>query len=154
MTDAHDQKMTLHIIAHIPEHVPRSSDPNYKYFNAAKKKIKSAGLWKCNINDDLCGGQIELHHQHIEFSQIPNTDPHKVEAAFGLHFTNDQEFQEWLESPGNLETLCENHHRTHFGIHSMPAPLWEALRFRKTGTQAAAEIITSKDLEKQNDDNS
>ena len=56
MTDEHDQNMTLHILAHIPEHDPREHDPNYKYFIAAKKKIKDAGMWRCVINDDLCGG--------------------------------------------------------------------------------------------------
>ena len=151
MVDKHEQKMTLHILAHIPEHVPRASDPNYKYFNAAKKRIKTAGLWVCAINDDLCGGQNELHHTHIEFSQINNTDPKKIEEAFGLHFSDDQEFQVWLESPGNLEVLCVNHHRTHLGIHSLPSPLWESLRFRKAGTLPAAEVITSKDMENNND---
>ena len=141
MTDAHDQKMTYTILAHIPEHDPRTSDPNYKYFNQAKRRIKKLGLWKCAINDDLCGGQMELHHTHVEFSQIPNADKTKIEQYFGLHFKDDDEFAQWLESPGNLEVLCTNHHRTHYGIHSIPAPLWEALRFRKVGTDAAAEVV-------------
>jgi len=141
MTDAHDQNMTLHILAHIPEHDPREHDPNYKYFMQAKKKIKAAGLWKCVINDDLCGGEPELHHTHIEFSQIPNADIKKIEAYFGLNFKDDAEFQQWLESPGNLEVLCTNHHRTHYGIHALPHALWETMRFRKNGTLPAAEIV-------------
>lgn len=143
MIEAHDQKITFSILAHIPEHEPRESDPNYKYFLLAKNKIKKAGLWKCNINDDLCGGQVELHHTHVEFSQIPNADVKKIEQYFGLHFENDQEFQQWLESPGNLETLCVNHHRTHYGVHTLPHALWESLRFRKAGTKPAAEVIPS-----------
>ncbi len=146
MTDAHDQNIELHILAHIPEHDPREDDPNYKYFEQAKEKIKKAGLWKCVINDDLCGGEPELHHTHIEFSQLNNTSEEKVEAYFGLHFQNDQEFQEWLESPGNLEVLCTNHHRTHYGVHSLPHALWETLRFRKNGTPAAAEVLTQADM--------
>jgi len=141
MTDAHDQNMTLHILAHIPEHDPRESDPNYKYFLQAKKKIKTAGLWKCVINDDLCGGEPELHHTHVEFSQIPNADIKKIEAYFGLNFKDDAEFQQWLESPGNLEVLCTNHHRTHYGIHTLPHALWETMRFRKNGTLPAAEVV-------------
>jgi hypothetical protein len=148
MTAAHDQNMTLHIIAHVPEHEPRRNDPHYKYFNAAKKRIKKAGLWKCAINDDLCAGQMELHHTHIEFSQINNTDPKRIEEYFGLHFESDEDFQQWLEGPGNLEVLCAAHHRTHYGIHSMPAPLWESLRFRKYNSLAAAEVITKAQLEK------
>ena len=117
MTEAHDQKSTIHIIAHIPEHEPREQDPHYKLFNQAKARIKKQGLWKCALDDDLCGGQLELHHQHVEFSQINNTDSHRVEEALGLHFESDEDFQAWIESPGNLEVLCTNHHRTHFGVH-------------------------------------
>lgn len=148
MTDAHDQKETLHIIAHIPEHEPRESDPHYKLFNQAKARIKKQGLWKCALNDDLCGGQLELHHQHIEFSQVNNTDPHRIEEALGLHFKNDDEFQAWIESPGNLEVLCTNHHRTHFGVHVLPSALWETLRFRKSGSAPTAEFVSAKEWEK------
>jgi hypothetical protein len=143
MTDAHKQSLNIHLITSIPEHEPRTDDPHYKYFNAAKRKIKKAGLWKCIINDDLCSGEPELHHTYIEFSQINNMDPDKVAAAFGLHFTNDEDFQQFIESPGNLEVLCSAHHRTHFGIHQIPAPLWETFRFRKAGTEPAAEVTTN-----------
>jgi hypothetical protein len=68
-------------------------------------------------------------------------DQHKIEQAFGVHFKNDEEFQAWIESPGNLEVLCEAHHRTTFGIHAIPDPLWQAIRFRKNGTEAAAEHL-------------
>lgn len=142
MTSAHDQKMTLHIIAHVPEHAPREEDPHYHLFEQAKSKLKKQGLYKCVIDDDLCGGQLELHHTHVEFSQINAVDTEKVEKQLGLHFENDEEFQVWVESPGNLEVLCANHHRTHFGIHVLPAPLWEALRFHKAGTAPAAEVGT------------
>ena len=145
MTDAHKTKLNLHLVTSIPEHAPRTTDPYYKYFMAAKKRIKAQGLWKCIINDDLCSGEPELHHSFVEFSQIANMDPKKIEAAFGLHFESDDDFQKWIESPGNLEVLCAAHHRTHFGIHSIPAPLWETFRFRKTGTEPAAEVITNQD---------
>jgi len=75
-------------------------------------------------------------------------DPARVEEAFGVHFANDDEFQAWIESPGNLEVLCEAHHRTRYGIHEIPAPLWETFRYRKVGTAAAAEVVTNKELDK------
>lgn len=141
MTDAHKQMMNLHLAVSIPEHEPRESDPHYHLFNQAKDRIKKAGLWKCAIDDDLCSGGPELHHSHIEFSQVNNMDPHKVEKAFGIHFATDEEFQEWIESPGNLEVLCMAHHRTRYGIHEIPAPLWEAFRYRKANTDPAAEVV-------------
>jgi hypothetical protein len=141
MTPAHQQPLTIHLLTSIPEHAPREDDPHYHLFDAAKARIKRQGLWTCIIADDLCGGQPELHHSHIEFSQINNTDPRRVEEAFGLHFESDEDFQVWVESPGNLEVLCSNHHRTHYGIHVTPAPLWEALRFRRRGSLPAVEFV-------------
>ena len=140
MTKAHSEHLAIHLITNVPEHAPREEDPHYHLFNQAKARIKRQGLWKCIINDDLCSGTPELHHSHVEFSQINNTDPEKIEEAFGLHFENDEEFQEWIEGPGNLEVLCTAHHRTRFGIHEIPAPLWEALRFRKAKSLPAAEV--------------
>jgi hypothetical protein len=147
MTDAHSQALTLHLITNVPEHAPREDDPHYHLFNQAKERIKKQGLWKCIVNDDLCSGGPELHHSNIEFSQIGSTDSSKVAEAFGLHFENDEDFQAWIESPGNLEVLCVAHHRTHFGIHAIPAPLWDALRFRKVGSLPAAEHISANSKE-------
>jgi len=147
MTDAHSQALTLHLITNVPEHAPREDDPHYHLFNQAKERIKKQGLWKCIVNDDLCSGGPELHHSNIEFSQIGSTDSSKVAEAFGLHFESDEDFQAWIESPGNLEVLCVAHHRTHFGIHAIPAPLWDALRFRKVGSLPAAEHISANSKE-------
>lgn len=145
VTAEHDQRMTLHLIAHVPEHAPREDDPHYAVFERAKARLKRQGLWKCVIGDDLCGGQVELHHTHIEYSQINNVDPHRLEQALGLHFESDEDFQAWVEGPGNLEPLCVNHHRTHFGVHVLPGPLWEPLRYRKVGSKPAAEFVPAKD---------
>ncbi|HEY3866987.1 MAG TPA: hypothetical protein VGM10_01495 [Actinocrinis sp.] len=147
VTVAHDQAMTLHVLSHIPDHAPRDGDPHYHLFEQAKARLKRQGLWKCMIGDDLCAGDPELHHTYIEFSQINEVDPEKVEHALGLHFENDEDFQKWAESPGNLEVLCVQHHRAHYGIHMIPGPLWEAIRFRKHGTQAAAEFLSNDEAE-------
>lgn len=145
MTAAHEQRMTLHLLAHVPEHEPREQDPHYHLFEQAKARLKRQGLWKCVLDDDLCGGEPQLHHTYIEFSQINQVDPAKVEKALGLHFDRDEDFQQWVETPGNLEVLCRNHHVSHYGIHVMPGPLWEALRFRKAGAPAAAEFFSAGD---------
>ena len=143
VTAAHDQMMTIHVETHVPDHQPREDDPHYHLFEQAKARLKRQGLWKCIIGDELCGGEPELHHTYIEFSQINEVDPKKLQEALGLHFDSDEDFQKWAESPGNLEVLCANHHRTHYGIHVIPGPLWEALRFRMVGTEAAAEFVTA-----------
>jgi hypothetical protein len=109
--------------------------------------MKKQGLWKCAINDDYCAGNIELHHSHIEFSQVGSSDLKKVNEAFGLHLDDDDEFQSWIESPGNLEALCEVHHRTHYGVHVIPGPLWEPLRYRKANAKPSAEFVTAAEFE-------
>lgn len=147
VTVAHDQAMTLHVLAHIPDHAPREDDPHYHLFEQAKSRLKRQGLWKCIIGDDLCGGEPELHHTFIEFSQINQVDPKKIQQALGLHFENDEDFQIWAESPGNLEVLCAQHHRAHYGIHVIPGPLWEALRFRHAGSEAAAEFVPASEAD-------
>ena len=150
VTVAHDQAMTLHVLSHIPDHAPRDGDPHYHLFEQAKARLKRQGLWKCMIGDDLCAGDPELHHTYIEFSQINEVDPERVEHALGLHFDSDEDFQKWAESPGNLEVLCVQHHRAHYGIHMIPGPLWEAIRFRKAGTQAAAEFLSAAEADQSN----
>lgn len=146
MTAAHDQMQTLHILAHVPEHAPREDDPHYAAFEQMKARMKRQGLLKCVISDDLCSGPTEIHHSIVEFSQINAADSEKIAKAYGLHFENDDDFAAWCEGPGNAEPLCVAHHRTHFGIHVMPGPLWDALRFRKAGTPPAAEFIPASQL--------
>jgi hypothetical protein len=146
MTEAHDQSLTLHLITHVPAHEPRETDPHYHLFEQVKARMKRQGLWKCAINDDYCGGNIELHHSHIEFSQTGGIDLAKVNQQLGLDLHNDEDFQKWVESPGNLEALCAIHHRTHYGVHVMPHPLWEPLRFRKAGVKPAAEFVPAGEL--------
>jgi hypothetical protein len=145
-TEAHDQALTLHILTHVPAHEPRETDPHYHLFEAAKRRMKAAGLYKCAIADDYCGGPLELHHSHIEFSQQGGMDLDKVNQQLGLHLADDEAFAEWIESPGNLEVLCAVHHRTYYGVHVIPGPLWEPLRYRKAGMLPAAEFVPAKDL--------
>ena len=147
MTEAHDQRLTLHLITHVPEHEPREDDPHYHLFEQVKARMKRQGLWKCVINDDYCGGNVELHHSHIEFSQTAGIDLTKLNAQLGLDLDDDEEFQKWIESPGNLEPLCAVHHRTHFGVHVIPGPLWEPLRYRAATAKPAAEFVTAAEAE-------
>jgi hypothetical protein len=147
MTAAHDQRLTIHLLAHVPEHAPRASDPHYHLFERAKARLKRQGLWKCVVGDDLCCGEPELHHTHVEFSQINAADPDKLEQALGLHFENDEDFQAWVESPGNLEVLCVAHHRTHYGVHVVPSALWEQLRWHRAGAPAPVEFVPARTAE-------
>jgi len=135
--------MTLHVVASIPEHAPREGDPYYNLFEDAKRRLKRQRLWQCILSDNYCAGVPELHHAHIEFSQVDASDFGKVNQALGLHLADDREFRAWVESPGNLEVLCSAHHRTAFGIHVIPGPLWEPMRYRKAGLQPPAHFYSA-----------
>jgi hypothetical protein len=134
MVDAHTETVTVGFIEVFPEHAPRKGDPHYAAFNAMKRRMKKAGLLVCNV----CGAteHIEVHHSEIEFSHAAQVDLDKLNKALGLHLT-DEEFVEWVESPGNAEPLCVLHHRGQEGVHSLPEPQWNVVRLCKSGVVIA-----------------
>lgn len=140
---AHEQALTLHIVTSIPEHEPRETDPHYHLFQQARRRLKEHGLLRCVLDDHYCAGPPELHHTHLEQSQIEGSDFHRVNEALGLHIKDEDEFHAWCEQPGNLEVLCVNHHRTHFGVHLIPQPLWEPMRYRKAGVPPSAHFYSA-----------
>lgn len=140
MTEAHDQTLTLHVLCHIPEHAPRASDPHYKAFNAARRRMKKAGLLVCAVPACRYAGPIELHHSKVEFSLQAGVDINKFNEVYGLHLDDDS-FADFINGPGNLEPLCAVHHRTHLGIHALPGPLWDAMRVWRDDLPPPAEHL-------------
>lgn len=130
LTAAHSKNVTVRFIERYPAHEPRKNDPHYKYFNAAKRRMKKAGLLKCNVQSKFHYGLIELHHDKVEFAHINDIDETKFNELYGLHL-DDEQFQIYVESEGNLEPLCTEHHRGTTGVHSLPEPEWNTLRASK-----------------------
>jgi hypothetical protein len=138
-TPAHDQKMTVHLVWHIPEHGLRGAA-----FNKAKKRMKALGINKCVIEGCDTGAPVEYHHSKIEHSLSGGVDITKFNHLYGLHLT-DEEFIDYIQSPGNLEPLCSVHHRTQLGIHMIPEPGWQAIRVWKDGMEPPVEHVTGDD---------
>lgn len=130
MTDAHEKEVTVRFIERFPAHEPRESDPHYKFFLAAKARMRKQGLLKCNVVSDYHYGGIEVHHSEVEFSHIGDIDLGKFNQLYGLHL-DDAAFQQYVEGPGNMEPLCVLHHRGQEGVHSLPEPEWRTLRASK-----------------------
>ena len=128
MTDAHDQKRTISLIEHVPQHEPRITDPHYHLFHQARMRIINAGLWKCAVGVGPHSEQLELHHSKVEFSLQGGVDLARFNEYYGLHLADDEAFRAYIEGEGGLEVLCTNHHRTRFGVHLLPEPEWVALR--------------------------
>ena len=127
---AHEKIVTVQFIERWQAHPPRKGDPDYKLFNAARRRMKAAGLLVCAISDCNCYGGIELHHSKLEYAHVPDIDLERLNEVYGLHLT-DEDFAAWVESPGNLEPLCVGHHRGVYGVHSLPEPEWNAYRVAK-----------------------
>lgn len=136
-TPAHDQKLTIRIVEHFPAHEPREGDPRYHLFEKAKRRIKDAALWRCAV----CGAtdELEAHHSWVEFAFQNGISVKRLNTLLGLHL-DDESFKDWVESEGNLEILCREHHRGTEGIHSLPEPVWNAVRLWKEDTPPA-EVI-------------
>src|SRR5581483_4532313 len=106
---AHDQRETVRLLIHTPAHEPRQSDPHFPLFEAAKRRIKAAGLWHCAVKPcryEAGGTALELHHSAIEFSLQGGVDLAKFNTAYGLHLADAEAFAAYIESEGALEVLC------------------------------------------------
>jgi hypothetical protein len=130
---AHDQRLTIRLVEHIPPHGPRGAA-----FEAAKRRMKALGLTKCAIQGCDTGAPIEYHHTIVEHAWQGGVDVDKLDQEFGLKLT-DAEFTDWVQSPGNLEPLCSVHHRTQLGIHALPEPLWNLVRVWRDNLAPPAE---------------
>lgn len=136
-TPAHEQGLDLNLTLYYPEHAPRKDDPNYKYFNAAKRRMKAKGLLVCAIKGCTQPAPIELHHSRVEFALQNGIDVEKFNELYGLHL-DDTSFKVYIEEEGNLEPLCSLHHRGALGVHSMPEPQWRAFRVWRDGVEPPA----------------
>lgn len=140
MTDqvaAHDQKLTVRLVEHIPPHGPRGPE-----FDRAKARMKAQGLDKCAIQGCDTGAPVEYHHTFVEHAFQGGVDVNKLDREFGLHLTDD-EFAAWCQSPGNLEPLCVVHHRTQLGVHALPEPLWNLVRIWRDDMPPPAEHLAA-----------
>lgn len=135
-TPAHDQKLTVRLVEHIPAHGPRGV-----LFERAKKRMRELGLDRCVMQGCDTGAPIEYHHSIVEHAWQGGVDIQKLNEAYGLHLT-DSEFAAWVQSPGNLEVLCVVHHRTQLGVHALPEPLWNLVRVWRDDMPPPAEHIT------------
>lgn len=64
----------------------------------------------------------------------------RLNELLGLHLDANS-FQDWIESPGNLEPLCMMHHIGNIGVHSMPEPLWNVTRVQLSNLPPIAERL-------------
>lgn len=131
-TPAHSQSQHISLLRHYPEHEPRKSDPHYAQFEQVRARLIAQGLFHCVVGNEDCAGQMQLHHSSVEFAYINAIDVESLDRVLGLNL-NDASFQDWVESPGNLEPLCQTHHVGILGVHLIPTADWDVVRAHKSG---------------------
>lgn len=133
---AHDGAITHHYTVHYPPHPPREEDPHYKDFNHFHRTTKNnPDIYQCAIgkhrgdfSECSLDKPLELHHSHVEFSLQNGIDLVWLEKDYpGI--SNPDELGAWVESPDNLEWLCERHHRGSGGVHVVSAADYEAEKY-------------------------
>lgn len=132
-TPEHDQKVTRSYVIRYPAHPERRSDPHYRDFSAFRRHTHATA--KCAIGEHRndfseCGGQLELHHAHIEFALQNGVDLAWLEVDYpGI--SDPDHVGAWVESGLNLEWLCLRHHRGQDGVHVLSSSDFEAERYVK-----------------------
>lgn len=116
---AHDQYNVLHEVIHYPEHPRRTESEE---FIENRKKLHESGA-KCFIDNGYCEGQLEIHHNVIEWALSNAVDWDKVKRDHGF---------DHVDAMGNLLPLCHRHHQgVGTGIHKISYPAWIAQKYMK-----------------------
>lgn len=117
---AHSEVKTLIEVAHYEDHEERTESPEFR----KTKKILHAKNAKCFIGNGKCEGDVEIHHNIIEYSASTEVDWEKVKKDFP-NVTSIDDLDQMLP-------LCTKHHRKPgFGIHNMEYPLWILQKYMK-----------------------
>lgn len=138
---AHATHETIHLLIAREAHEPRETDPHYRHFHEARNRLKAQGLLVCVVCGDK--DEIELHHSIVEDSLIPEVDVKRLDTLFGLDIESDAAFQDWAQSVGNLEALCEVHHRGLVGVHFLSEPYWTISRIQRTDIGPVAQVLNA-----------
>jgi len=133
MVDAHLQNISHQYTMHYPEHDARTDDPNYRDFEAFRKKTHATaqcaiGAHRNDFSECSLDQPLELHHSHIEFALQNGVDLKWLESDYpGV--SDPLTVGAWVESADNLVWLCEHHHRGAGGVHTASSSDYEAARY-------------------------
>lgn len=130
---AHDQFETLREVIHYEDHDKRTESSE---FRAVKKKIHAAKT-PCFINNGYCEGQLEVHHDIIEYSASSEVDWDKVHVDHPEFTDVDSEYQ--------MMVLCKKHHTgVGTGKHRISNPAWILQKYLKPEALAKFEAAVQK----------
>lgn len=129
---AHNQGISNRYTIAYPEHPAREDDPHYRDFEHYRRTHVETAV--CHVAErrggdaSECGGGLELHHSHVEFSMQNGVDLALLEHEYpGI--SDPEQVGAWVESADNLVFYCAKHHRGHGGVHHASASDFEAETF-------------------------
>jgi hypothetical protein len=109
----HDEIKQLSELAHYEAHPERTES---KLFKQVKEHMHKENI-PCFINNKYCEGDVEIHHNIIEYSAASAVDWDKVKQDHPEFTDVDQRYQ--------MIALCSKHHRGKYtGIHNVTYPIW------------------------------
>ena len=115
---AHDDVRRLIEVIHYEDHDGRTESTE---FREVKKAFHDAHA-KCWIDNGYCEGDIEIHHNVIEYSASTEVDWVKVQI--------DHPGFDHVDSKLQMIPICEKHHRgVGTGIHDVTYPAWQLQKY-------------------------
>lgn len=130
-----------------PPHPPREETPEYAAAHHFLVYEKKAPCEVCGVTVDTLATPasnpfgakaVETHHYPIERSLADACDPVKVHRDFPSVY-NRATLLQFVDSPGNLKVLCDQHHRSlAHGIHHLLPADWAVQKYLYSGYIVAA----------------
>ena len=118
MTPAHDDVRRLIDVIHYEDHPARTESAE---FRKIKHDLHAAHA-KCWIDNGYCAGEIQIHHQWIEWSASTEVDWARVQL--------DHPGFDHVDSALQMLPLCHKHHMgVGTGIHMVTYPAWQLQRY-------------------------
>lgn len=118
LVPAHTEIRILKEIDHYETHKHRTESAEFR----EGKKEFHADHAKCWVDNGYCEGEIEIHHNHIEYSASTEVDWAKIAADYP-GFTDVDKKQQMMP-------LCKKHHTGKYtGKHNISDPIWKLQKY-------------------------
>jgi hypothetical protein len=137
--ESHEFKETEHVLAHYPEHEPRSASALYNRTHHQLCILQDVPCFICGKShkDSII---TETHHFFCEWAaanavnwvRFGKLAQNLYNPQTGKHIGSSFDWAEialeptlFIDSAENMVVLCADHHRAEgIGIHHVPFPLW------------------------------
>lgn len=118
IVEEHDEIRHLEELDFYPDHQSRYESSEFRHVKEQFHKVHA----KCFIDNGYCKGNIEIHHNIIEWAMNNGVDWEKVKHDFPNVDSVDDKDQ--------MMVLCSRHHRGKYtGIHTTTYPEWISQKY-------------------------